>query len=88
MLTYKNNSINHEREQQYNKRKILFDLNERNVEKLSDWERQSTPLIVSNQFREQFKIFRNYFQLGITELNDKDLEQEMKILNKLIDYEN
>ncbi|CAF4178542.1 unnamed protein product, partial [Adineta steineri] len=44
-----NNSINHEREQQYNKRRILFDLNEQNVERLSDWERQSTPLIVSNQ---------------------------------------
>ncbi|CAF3748085.1 unnamed protein product [Adineta steineri] len=80
--------INHEREQKYNKRKILFNLNEQNIEKLSDWERQSTPLIISKQFREQFKIFRNYFQLGIIELNDKDLEQEMKILNKLIDYEN
>ncbi|CAF3829899.1 unnamed protein product [Adineta steineri] len=70
--------INHEREQKYNKGKILFDLNERNVEKLSDWERQSTPLIVSNQFREQFKIFRSYFQCAITEINDKDLEQDMK----------
>jgi Ca-activated chloride channel family protein len=79
--------INHERECKYNKRKILFNLTERNAEKLSEWERQSTQLIVSNQYREQFKTFLPYFQSEMAVLNDKDLEAEIKILKKLIDFE-
>ncbi len=79
--------VNHERECKYNKRKILFHLTERNAEKLSEWERQSTQLIVSNQYREQFKTFLAYFRSEMAVLNDKDLEAEIKILKKLIDFE-
>jgi len=69
--------INHERECRYN---------ENNSEKLSHWERRSARLIVSNRFREQFKILLNYFQSEMAILHDKDLKQEVEILTKLIDY--
>jgi Ca-activated chloride channel family protein len=80
--------INNERECKYNQRKTLFNLYEKNAEKLSEWERQSTKLIVSDQYRKQFQIFLTYFQSEMEILQDKDLEQEVKILKKLIDYEN
>ncbi|CAF4243400.1 unnamed protein product [Rotaria sp. Silwood2] len=79
--------INDERERIYNKKKTLFDLSETTAENLSDWERQSTKLTVSNQYRKQFKIFLAYFESEMAMVNDKDLEQEIKTLKKLIDYE-
>jgi Ca-activated chloride channel family protein len=78
--------INHARESKYNKKKILFNLNETNAENLGEWERQSTELVVSNQYQEQFKTFLAYFESEMAVLNDKDLEQEVTILKKLIDY--
>lgn len=50
-----------------------------NVEKLSEWERQSTELIVSELYREEFKRFLVYIEAEIAELQDKDLEQEVKL---------
>jgi Ca-activated chloride channel homolog len=79
--------INDERERIYNKKKTLFDLNEKNAENLSDWERQSTKLSISNQYRKQFKTFLVHFESEMAILHDKDLEQEVKILKKLIDCE-
>ena len=80
--------INEERERKYDKKKTLFDLNEKNVDNLSDWERQSTNLSVSSHYQKQFKTFLAYFESEMEILQDKDLEQEVKILKKLIDYEN
>jgi Ca-activated chloride channel family protein len=80
--------INDERERKYNQRKPVLNLNEKNVEKLSEWERQSTKLSVSNQYRKQFQGFLSHLQSEMEVLNDKDLEQEVKLLNKLIGYEN
>jgi Ca-activated chloride channel family protein len=79
--------INDERERKYNQRRTFFNLNEKNVEKLSEWERQSTKLIVSNENRKQFQTFLAYFESEMAALQDKDLEQEVKLLKKLIDYE-
>ncbi|CAF4120980.1 unnamed protein product [Rotaria sordida] len=79
--------INDERERIYNKKKTIFDLNEKNAENLSEWERQSTKLNISTQYRKQFKTFLAHFESEMAMLRDKDLEQEVKILKKLIDYE-
>ncbi|CAF3832775.1 unnamed protein product [Rotaria sp. Silwood1] len=79
--------INHEREHKYNEKKNLLDLKETNTEKLSPWERQSTELIISKQYREQFKTFLTYFESEMAQIQDKDLEQEVKLLSKLINYE-
>ncbi|CAF3915166.1 unnamed protein product [Rotaria sordida] len=79
--------INDERERIYNKKKTIFDLNEKNAENLSEWERQSTKLNISTQYRKQFKTFLAHFESEMAMLHDKDLEQEVKILKKLIDYE-
>jgi Ca-activated chloride channel family protein len=80
--------INYERECKYDQKKTLFNLNEENPERLSEWERQSTQLIVSDQYRKQFEIFLAYFQSEMAVLQDKDLEQEVKLLKKLIDHKN
>ena len=80
--------INDERERMYNKKKTSFYLNEKNAENLSDWERQSTKLSMTNQYRKQFKTFLEHFQLEMTMLHDEHLEQEVKILKKLINHEN
>jgi Ca-activated chloride channel family protein len=79
--------INHEREQRYNQRKLVLNLNEKSAEKLSEWERQSTKLSVSNQYRKQFQTFLTHLKSEMTVLQDKDLEQEVKLLNKLIEYD-
>ncbi|CAF0981461.1 unnamed protein product [Didymodactylos carnosus] len=79
--------INDERERKYNKKKTLFDLSEQNVENLSGWERQSTKLSVSDQYRKQFQTFLAYFESEMAMLHDKGLEQEGKVLKKIIDYE-
>jgi len=79
--------INDERERTYNQRKTLFNLYETNQENLSEWERQSTKLAVSKQNRQQFQGFLAYFQSEMSVLQDKDLDQEVKIMKKLIDYE-
>ncbi|CAF4401811.1 unnamed protein product, partial [Rotaria sordida] len=70
-----------------NKKKTIFDLNEKNAENLNAWERQSTKLNISTQYRKQFKTFLAHFESEMAMLHDKDLEQEVKILKKLIDYE-
>jgi hypothetical protein len=42
---------------------------------------------VSNQQRKQFQTFSAYFESEMVMLHDKDLEQEVKVLKKIIDYE-
>jgi Ca-activated chloride channel family protein len=79
--------INDERERTYNQRKPMLNLNEKNTDKLSEWERQSTKLSVSKQYRKQFRTFLTHLQSEMEVLQDKDLEQEVKLLNKLIEYD-
>jgi Ca-activated chloride channel family protein len=79
--------INDERERTYNQRKPVLNLFEKNAEKLSEWERQSTKLSVSNQYRKEFETFLKHLHSEMEVLQDKDLEQEVKLLNKLIGYE-
>ncbi len=43
---------------------------------------------MSDQYRKQFQTFLVYFQSEMEVLQHKDLEQEVKLLKKLIDYEN
>ena len=60
---------------------------ETNQANLSEWERQSTKLTVSKQYRQQFQLFLTHLQTEIDVLNDQDLQQEVKLLNKLIAYD-
>ncbi len=64
-----------------------MNVNEKNQEQLSEWERKSTKLIVSDQYRKQFQAFSVHFESEMEILKDKDLEQEVKLLRKLISYE-
>ena len=79
--------INDERERTFNQRRTRVNLDETKREKLSEWERQSTKLTISKSNREEFRRFVQYFQSEMSVLQDKDLEQELKLMNKLIDNE-
>jgi Ca-activated chloride channel family protein len=50
---------------------------------LTEWERQSLPLTVSDPYPELFGRFRNYFQAEAQAIGDKTLSQEEAILSKL-----
>jgi len=50
---------------------------------LGDWERQSQPLHVSEKYKEKFEEFKRYFEQEMDAIGDKELEQELKILNDL-----
>ena len=52
---------------------------------LSEWERQSMPLMVSPVYRSVFKEFSSYFAQEMRNVNDYTLDQELAILNKLAD---
>ncbi|CAF3040187.1 unnamed protein product [Rotaria sp. Silwood2] len=79
--------INHDREHKYNEKKTFLNLKETNIDQLSPWERKSTELIVSKQYQEQLDAFLIYFKSEMESIQDKDLEQEVKLLTKLIEYE-
>ncbi|MDD3159634.1 MAG: VWA domain-containing protein [Candidatus ainarchaeum sp.] len=51
---------------------------------LNKWEHQSTPLTVSNEYKNLFQEFKTYFENEMDSLNDDMLKQEVKLLNKLI----
>lgn len=79
--------IQDERERTFNQKRIGWSFYETDREKLSEWERQSTKLTVSKANRQEFQRFLQYFQSEMSVLQDKDLEQETKLMTKLIDYE-
>jgi Ca-activated chloride channel family protein len=50
---------------------------------LSQWERQSLPLTVSEPYKRIFKTFSQYFAKEMSAIGDYTLDQEINILNKL-----
>ena len=50
---------------------------------LGQWERRSPPLFVAHKYRELFSQFRDYFVSESEALGDEDLQQELKILDRL-----
>jgi Ca-activated chloride channel family protein len=52
---------------------------------LGQWERQSLPLSVTEEYRELFEGFSEYFEKETGEIGDDTLSQELEILEKLID---
>ncbi len=50
---------------------------------LSQWERQSLPLTVSEPYRRIFRDFSQYFEKEMRAIGDYALDQEIEILNKL-----
>jgi len=56
------------------------------VSMLSQWERQSVPLSVSDEYKAIISDFKDYFKSEMTELGDETLDQEILILEKLENY--
>ena len=54
---------------------------------LGEWERQSMPLAVSNEYKLLFKQFSDYFRIESRALEDKDLQKEQSVLDKLSSYD-
>lgn len=50
---------------------------------ISEWERKSCPLQVSEGYRNFFTLFRDHFKKEMKEINDPDLEKELKVLTML-----
>jgi Ca-activated chloride channel family protein len=50
---------------------------------LGRWERTSSPLTVSQPYRNLFELFGNYFEVEREEIGDVDLQQEEAVLDKL-----
>ncbi len=53
---------------------------------LGEWERQSIPLQVSDQYEKLIAEFNEYFNQEMTAIDDDTLQQEIDILNKLENY--
>lgn len=53
---------------------------------LGRYERTSTPLSVSENYKKIFSDFKQYFSKEITELKDENLNQEIEILDMLINF--
>jgi Ca-activated chloride channel family protein len=51
--------------------------------RLNQWERQSIPLTVAEPYRKLFGLFYRYFDEEIDNIGDKDLRQELDILDIL-----
>ncbi|HEY9207130.1 MAG TPA: VWA domain-containing protein [Candidatus Methanoperedens sp.] len=51
--------------------------------KLGKWERQSTPLHVSEHYKNLFKLFGAYFKKEMKVIGDKELKQENAVLERL-----
>ena len=58
------------------------------ISRLGEWERRSTPLYVAHKYRELFSQFRAYFVAESEALGDEDLQQELKILDRLANNPN
>jgi len=54
---------------------------------LGEWERQSMPLRVSEQYKELFRQFQDYFQKERQAIGDGNLQQEQVVLQKLGGFE-
>jgi Ca-activated chloride channel family protein len=57
---------------------------EREYDQLSQWERQSMPLQVSDSYKSVFRDLKSYFESEMNAINDTTLKQEADILEKLI----
>ncbi|CAF1072504.1 unnamed protein product [Didymodactylos carnosus] len=84
--------IINERQHKFNYKPItiIFNYNDEHFlfpHTLSEWERQSSPLVVSDVYRQLFKRFIDYFQTEMSQLKDLDLKQETDLLKLLIEYE-
>ena len=55
-------------------------------ENISQWERQSLPLVVSSPYRMIFRDFAGYFDREMNAINDYTLDQELAILKTLSAY--
>jgi len=53
---------------------------------VSQWERQSLPLVVSEPYRKVFKDFSRYFADEMRAIGDSSLNQELRTLNSLARY--
>jgi Ca-activated chloride channel family protein len=53
---------------------------------LGKWERQSTDLQVSTEYRRRFEEFAAHFESEMAAVGDDELEQELEILRLLADY--
>ncbi len=53
---------------------------------LGQYERTSEKLTVNKKYKEYFKTFNKYFKEEIKQIGDDTLEQEIKVLDKLINY--
>lgn len=54
---------------------------------LGEWERQSMPLAVAEQYRQLFGLFEGYMQTEMQAIGDDTLQQEVEILEKLQGYQ-
>lgn len=54
---------------------------------LNKWEHQSTPLTVSQEYKDLFKKFIPYFESEIKAIGDETMSQEVDLLKKLCNYE-
>jgi hypothetical protein len=52
----------------------------------SQWERTSLPLTVSGDYRQIFQNFSRYYAEEMDEIGDRDLSQELEILNRLSQF--
>lgn len=57
---------------------------EREYDQLSQWERQSMSLQVSDSYKSVFRDLKSYFESEMNAINDTTLKQEADILEKLI----
>ena len=80
------NWIIDERSNKYNSAYDIYRLSDPRIE-LNTWERESSKLIVSKDYRNIFKNFRTYFKEKIKEVDDLSLNQEIEILDQLINHD-
>ena len=60
--------------------------NPRTAEELSQWERESSPLVVSEEYRERIAAFLEYFVAEAEAIGDETLEREIAILETLASF--
>ncbi|MDY6777104.1 MAG: hypothetical protein SVU32_00435, partial [Candidatus Nanohaloarchaea archaeon] len=51
---------------------------------LGRWERQSTPLQVSELYERKIRSFREYYQQEVQEIGDSSLEQEYQLMGTIL----
>lgn len=63
----------------------IYELSEEDLTYVSEHERVSVDLTVSEEYKKVFKDLKTYMEKEIKELEDEDLKQEVEILDKLIE---